>query len=144
MEKIGEAWPKVGETDYSPYMTALAGQNLMPYMSPLGLRVYSLLASKRSFLDLTEKFPLFAFAFADSIIPMILKSDMPTGIFGGSNYLWYYPNTPENKSFVAKYLEYTTKLGSPDRYPSGVGVFAGYCCAKFLTDAILKAGTNRH
>ena len=26
VEKIGEAWPKVGETDYSPYMTALAAQ----------------------------------------------------------------------------------------------------------------------
>ncbi|MFA6222831.1 MAG: ABC transporter substrate-binding protein [Desulfomonilaceae bacterium] len=142
VEKIGEAWPKVGETDYSPYMTALAGAKPDAVYVAFGASGLLPFSKQAKLFGLTEKFPLFAFAFADSIIPMILKSDMPTGIFGGSNYLWYYPNTPENKSFVAKYLEYTTKLGSPDKYPSGIGVFAGYCCAKFLTDAILKAGTT--
>ena len=142
VEKVGEAWPKVGETDYSPYMTALAATKPDAVYVAFGASGLLAFSKQAKLFGLTDKFPLFAFAFADSTTPMVLKSDMPTGIYGGSNYLWYYPDTPENKDFVAKYLEYTTKLGEPDKYPSGVGVFAGYSCAKFLTEAIAKAGTT--
>jgi branched-chain amino acid transport system substrate-binding protein len=142
VEKVGEAWPKLGETDYGPYMTALSAANPEAVYVAFGGSGLLAFSKQAKLFGLTEKFPLFAFAFADSTAPMVLKQDVPTGLYGGSNYLWYYPDTPENKAFVAKYLEYSTKEGAPDKYPSGVGVFAGYCCAKFLTDAILKAGTT--
>jgi len=63
------------------------------------------------------------------------------GAYGGINYLWYYPDTPANKAFVKKYYEYSKKFGHPDPYPSGLGSFGGYSSAKFLTEAILKAGS---
>ena len=66
---------------------------------------------------------------------------MPTGAYAANNYFWYYPDTPANKAFVAKYLEYTTKAGKPDPYPSGIGAFGGYCSALFMVDAIKKAGS---
>jgi len=90
---------------------------------------------------LFDKVPVFAFALADSLFPKVLKENMPTGVYGATNYLWYYPDTPANKAFVKKYLEYTTKAGKPDPYPSGIGAFGGYCSAMFLTKAILKAGS---
>jgi branched-chain amino acid transport system substrate-binding protein len=67
---------------------------------------------------------------------------MPIGAYGGNNYLWYYPDDKANKGFVKKYLAFTKKKGKPDPYPSGIGVFGGYCCARFLTEAILKAGST--
>lgn len=142
VEKVGEAWPKVGETDYSPYMTALAAQKPDAVYVAFGASGLLAFTKQAKLFGLTEKFPLFAFALADSTTPVVLKEDMPTGMYGGSNYLWYYPDTAANKAFVAKYLEYTTKQGQPDQHPSGVGVFAGYSCAKFLTEAILKAGST--
>ncbi len=143
VEKVGEAWPKVGETDYSPYMTALTAANPDAVYVAFGASGLLAFSKQAKLFRLTEKFPLFAFAFADSTSPVVLKEDMPTGIYGGSNYLWYYPDTPENKAFVAACNEYATKHGESNKYPSGVGTFAGYCCAKFLTDAIAKAGTTQ-
>jgi len=142
VEKVGEAWPKVGETDYSPYMTALAAQKPDAVYVAFGASGLLAFTKQAKLFGLTEKFPLFAFALADSTTPAVLKDDMPTGMYGASNYLWYYPDTAANKAFVAKYLEYTTKQGQPDQHPSGVGVFAGYSCARFLTEAILKAGST--
>jgi branched-chain amino acid transport system substrate-binding protein len=66
---------------------------------------------------------------------------MPTGAYAANNYLWYYPDTAANKAFIKKYLEYTTKAGKPDPYPSGIGAFGAYCSAKFLINGISKAGS---
>jgi branched-chain amino acid transport system substrate-binding protein len=141
VEKVGEAWTKLGETDYTPYMTALSAK--APEAVYIAFGASGLLAFTRQakVFGLVEKFPLFAFALADSTTPMVLKQDMPEGMYGASNYLWYYPATPANKEFVAKFAEYSKKAGAPTSYPSGVGVFAGYCCARFLGDAMAKAGT---
>ena len=141
--KIGEAWPKVRETDYTPYLTALLAKKPDAVYAAFGASGLISFFKQAKLFGLFDQVPVFAFAIADSLFPKVLKDNMPTGIYGATNYLWYYPETPANKAFVKKYLEYTTKAGKPDPYPSGIGAFGGYCSAKFLTDAILKAGSTK-
>lgn len=140
VEKVGEAWTKVGETDYTSYMTALQGKN--PDAVYIGFGASGLLAFARQakVFGLIEKVPIFGFGLADSTTPMVLKEDTPEGLYGASNYLWYYPADEANKAFVAKAFKFSEKAGTPNPYPSGIGVFAGYTCAKFIIDAVTKAG----
>ena len=138
---IGEAWPKLRETDYTPYMTALLAKKPDAVYASFGASGLISFFKQAKLFGLFDKVPVFAFALADSLFPRVLKGNMPTGVYGATNYLWYYPDTPANKAFVKKYLEYTTKAGKPDPYPSGIGAFGGYCSAMFLTKAIRKAGS---
>jgi branched-chain amino acid transport system substrate-binding protein len=142
VEKVGEVWPKLGETDYSPYLTALVAKKPDAVYAAFGASGLIAFMKQAKLFGLFDQVPVYAFALGDSLFPKALKEDMPVGAYGGVNYLWYYPDTPENKAFVKQYLDFTTKAGAPDPYPSGIGSFAGYCCAKFLTEAIKKAGTT--
>jgi branched-chain amino acid transport system substrate-binding protein len=141
VEKVGEAWPKLKETDYTPYLTALMAKKPDAVYAAFGASGLLSFMKQAKLFGLFDKVPVFAFALADSLFPKVLKENMPIGAYGATNYLWYYPDTPANKAFVKKYLEYTTKAGKPDPYPSGIGAFGGYCSAKFLIGAITKAGS---
>ena len=143
VEKVGEAWPKLQETDYTPYLTALAAKKPEAVYVAFGASGLIALMKQAKLFGLTEKFPVFVFGLADSVFPKFLGESMPADVYGGSNYLWYYPDTPENKEFVKQCAAYTGKDGKPDEHPSGIGFFAGYCCAKFIIGAIQKAdGTD--
>ena len=140
--KIGEAWPKLKETDYTPYLTAMMAKKPEAVYAAFGASGLLSFMKQAKLFGLFKKVPVFAFALGDSLFPKVLKDNMPIGAFAANNYYWYYPDTPANKAFVAKYLEYTTKAGKPDPYPSGIGAFGGYCSAKFLIEAIKKAGST--
>ncbi len=142
VEKVSEAWPKLKETDYTPYLTALVAAKPDAVYAAFGASGLISFFKQAKLFGLFEKVPVFAFALGDSLFPKVLKQNMPVGAYAGANYLFFYPDTPANKAFVKKYLEFTTKKGSPDPYPSGIGAFGGYCSAKFLTTAILKAGST--
>lgn len=142
VEKVGEAWPKLQETDYTPYLTALAAKKPEAVYVAFGASGLIALMKQAKLFGLTEKFPVFVFGLADSVFPKFLGESMPSDVYGGSNYLWYYPDTPANKDFVKQCAEYTGKDGKPDLHPSGIGFFGGYCCAKFLIGAIQKADTT--
>lgn len=132
----GEAWCKLGETDYTSYLTALMAKKPDAACLAFGASGLIPFVKQAKLFGLFEKIPCFAFGLGDSIFPKALKDDMPTGLYGGSNYLWYYPDSEANRAFVAK-----SKQQFDDPYPSGIGIFGGYTSGKFLCDAILKAGT---
>jgi len=139
--KVGEAWPKLKETDYTPYLTALMAKRPDAVYAAFGASGLISFMKQAKLFGLFDKVPVFAYALGDSLFPKVLKQNMPIGVYAGNNYLWYYPETKANKAFVEKYLEYTKKMGKPDPYPTGIGAFGGYCSAMFLTKAILKAGS---
>ena len=138
---VGQAWPKIKETDYTPYLTALMAKKPDAVYAAFGASGLISFMKQAKLFGLFDKIPVFAFALADSLFPKVLKDNMPVGAYAASNYLWYYPESPANKAFLKRYLEYTTKLGKPDPYPSGIGAFGGFCSAMFLTKAITKAGS---
>jgi branched-chain amino acid transport system substrate-binding protein len=135
---IGEAWPKVGETDYTPYLSAMMAQKPDAVFGAWGGSALVPFPKQAKMFGLFEKMPFFAYFLSDSIFPRVLKESYPVGIYSGNSYLWYYPETKANKEFVQKYLEYTTKKGEPEPY-AAEAVFAGYTGARFLMEAMLKA-----
>ncbi|MCP4669111.1 MAG: ABC transporter substrate-binding protein [Deltaproteobacteria bacterium] len=137
--KVGEAWPKLRETDYTPYLTALMAKKPDAVYAAFGASGLISFMKQAKLFGLFDKVPVFAYALGDSIFPKVLKENMPVGAYAANNYLWYYPETRANKAFIKKYLAYTTKAGKPDPYPSGIGAFGAYCSAKFLIDGIAKA-----
>jgi branched-chain amino acid transport system substrate-binding protein len=134
--KVGESWCKLGETDYTSYLTALMAKKPDAAVLAFGASGLIPFVKQAKLFGLFDKVPCFAFGLGDSIFVKVLKDDMPTGLYAGSNYLWYYPNSEANRAFVEK-----SKKQFDDPLPSGIGIFGGYTSGKFLTDAILKAGT---
>ena len=57
----------------------------------------------------------------------------PEGVYGTSQYLFYYPNTPANKAFADEfYMAYK-------RYPKATALI-GYMTAEFIAEGFKKAG----
>jgi branched-chain amino acid transport system substrate-binding protein len=135
-EKVGETWVKLGETDYNSYLTAMMAKKPEGVCLAFGASGLIPVVKQAKMLGLFDKTAFFAFGLADSVFAKALKDDLPVGAYGGSNYLWFYPETAANKAFVEK-----CKAKFNDPYPSGIGIFGGYTSAKFLLDAILKANS---
>jgi branched-chain amino acid transport system substrate-binding protein len=54
-------------------------------------------------------------------------------VWGTVNYLYYYPETPENKAFVNDFQKMYSR-------PPKVGALYGYALAQLITKAYQKAG----
>jgi branched-chain amino acid transport system substrate-binding protein len=63
-----------------------------------------------------------------------LGAEAPAGVMGTTDYLFYYPDTPEHMAFVEAFEE---AYGSPPGFPA----FHGYITAKFIAEAFRKAGS---
>jgi branched-chain amino acid transport system substrate-binding protein len=62
-----------------------------------------------------------------------LGKDGPEGVLGTVNYLFYYPETPENKAFVDEFRKAYNR-------PPKVGALYGYAFANLMAKAYQKAG----
>lgn len=131
---LGQSWWKVGEPDFTPYITAIltakpdavivatGGRDMAPFMK----------AAKAT--GMSEKVAIWIHTAIDhtSVSPLGLEG--PEGILGTSNYLFYYPKTPANRKFVDTFYK------TSGRYPGFYGL-AGYITAKFIAKGFEKAGT---
>jgi branched-chain amino acid transport system substrate-binding protein len=139
---IGEAWPKVGETDYTPYLSAMMAQKPDAALGAFGGASHVPFPKQAKMFGLYEKLPFFHYFLADSIFARVLKESYPVGLYTGMSYLWYHPATQANKDFVQKYLDYTTKKGEPEPYAPET-VFTAYMGARFLMEGMLKAKSTK-
>jgi branched-chain amino acid transport system substrate-binding protein len=139
---IGEAWPKVGETDYTPYLSAMMAQKPDAVYGAWGGSAHVPFTKQAKMFGLFDKTPYLAGFLGDPIFAKALKESYPIGVYTANSYLWYYPATPANKEFVQKYMNYAAKKGDIDAYPAESS-FTGYMGARFLTEAILKAKSTK-
>jgi branched-chain amino acid transport system substrate-binding protein len=139
---VGEAWVPLGATDYSPYVQEIMAKNPSAVFVAFGAGGMAKFMSQAVKGGILEKQRVFLNNMADPALNATL-TDTPIGenALGSSSYLWYYPNTPENKEFVRQYNEFMRKKGVAEPIPPGGTFFSGYCAARFLTEAIKKAGT---
>ena len=133
VQLMGQSWWKVGEPDFTPYITSIlsakpdavivatGGAGCIPFLK----------AAKNT--GFNEKVPIFMHTATELSTLRPLGLDAPEGVIGTSNYYFYYPETPENKAFVDEFKK------AYNRYPS-FGSLIGWYTANFIAKAYEKAG----
>lgn len=133
VELLGQSWWKVGEPDFTPYITSIlsakpdavivatGGAGCIPFLK----------AAKNT--GFNEKVPIFMHTATELSTLRPLGLDAPEGVIGTSNYYFYFPETPENKAFVDEFRK------AYDRYPS-FGSLIGWFTANFIAKAYEKSG----
>lgn len=133
VELLGQSWWKVGEPDFTPYITAILSANPDAVIVATGGAgcVPFLKAAKAT--GFNERVPFFMHTATELSTLKPLGLQAPEGVIGTSNYFFYYPETTANKSFVKKFeTAYSRK--------PAVGAVYGFLAAKFIFGAYKKAG----
>jgi branched-chain amino acid transport system substrate-binding protein len=131
---LGQSWWKVGEPDFTPYITAIMAAKPDAVIIATGGRdcVPFLKAAKST--GFNERVPFYMHTATELSTLIPLGADAPEGVLGTSNYFFYYPETEANKAFVADFK------AAYDRNPK-VGALYGYITANFIAKAYEKAGS---
>ena len=135
VQKIGESWWKPGEPDLIPYITAIlsAKPDAVIFCTGGGSMANIMKAVKAT--GMAEKLPIYIHSATDHAVLKPLGLDAPEGVMGTIDYLFYYPQTPENQKFVK---DFEARYGMPPGFPA----FQGYLTAKFIAAAFQKAGSR--
>jgi branched-chain amino acid transport system substrate-binding protein len=133
VEKIGESWWKIGEPDLVPYFTAiLAAKPDAVIFCTGGASMTNALKALKS-TGLAAKIPSWIHTAIDHAVLKPLGAEGPEGVLGTIQYLFYYPETPENMSFVKKF---EAAYGNPPGFPA----FNAYLTAHYIAEGFRKAG----
>ncbi len=133
VRKLSESWWKVGTTDFTPYISAIL------HAKPDFIIVATGGASMVSFQQaakaagLEKKIPFYQHTGIELSTLEPQGSAAPAGIYGTANYLFFYPDTPENKTFVKDFR------ANYNRYPKA-GALYGYAVGMLLEKAYVRAG----
>jgi len=133
VELLGQSWWKVGEPDFTPYITAILSAKPDAVIVATGGRdcVPFLKAAKAT--GFNERVPFFMHTATELSTLKPLGLDAPENVIGTSNYFYYYPETAANQSFVKNFeTAYSRK--------PAVGAVYGFLAAKFIFGAYNKAG----
>jgi len=133
VELLGQSWWKVGEPDFTPYITAMLSAKPDAVIVATGGAgcVPFLKASVATGFNKSVPFYMHTATEMSTLAPLGLTA--PEGVLGTSNYYYYYPDTPENKAFVKEFKD------AYGRFPK-VGALYGYITANFIAKAYEKAG----
>ncbi|WP_419663818.1 amino acid/amide ABC transporter substrate-binding protein [Desulfosarcina variabilis str. Montpellier] len=133
VELLGQSWWKVGEPDFTPYITAILSAQPDAVIIATGGRdcVPFLKAAKAT--GFNERVPFFMHTATELSTLKPLGLDGPEGVIGTSNYFFYFPESDANQQFVADFKK------AYNREPA-VGAVYGLLTAKFIAQAYQKAG----
>ena len=130
---LGQSWWKVGEPDFTPYITAILAAKPDAVIVATGGRdcVPFLKAAKAT--GFNQRVPFYMHTAIGLSALKALGSEAPEGVIGTTNYFFYYPETAANKDFVKKFeMAYQRK--------PAVGALYGTLAAEFIFGAYKKAG----
>jgi branched-chain amino acid transport system substrate-binding protein len=130
---VGESWWKVGEPDFTPYITSMLSAKPDAVIIATGGAgcVPFLKAAKAT--GFNDKAPFFMHTATELSTLRPLALEAPEGVIGTANYYFYFPETPENKAFVEEFQK------AYGRYPS-FGSLVGWITGQFIAKAYEKAG----
>jgi branched-chain amino acid transport system substrate-binding protein len=133
VQKIGESWWKIGEADLVPYLTSI--MNAKPdavIFCTGGASMTNCIKALKS-TGMAAKIPSWIHTAIDHAVLKPLGAEAPEGVMGTIQYLFYYPETPENKSFVSAFQK---AYGGPPGFPA----FNAWITAQLIAGAFEKAG----
>ncbi len=130
---LGQTWWKVGETDFVPYITQILAAN--PDYIILGNSGASVIGFQKAAkaTGLITKVPIYQHTAIEFSVLTSLGLDGPENVAGTASYMFYYPQTPENKAFVAKFQKLYNRLPT-------MPAFFGYVTSSLVAKAYQKAG----
>lgn len=133
---IGQAWPKLGEMEYTPYITTILAKKPDCVANWFyGGQAIALIKQAKPY-GFFEKFRFITGAEVVSTeMAAPLGKDMPEGIWGNAYDLFYWPDTPEHNRWIQAYKDKTGEAWVPG------WAIQGYMGTYFLYEAIKKAGT---
>lgn len=133
VELLGQSWWKVGEPDFTPYITAILSAKPDAVIIATGGRdcVPFLKAAKAT--GFNERVPFFMHTATELSTLKPLGLEAPEGVIGTSNYFFYYPKSPANQEFVENFEK------AYNRKPA-VGAVYGLLAAHYIFGAYEKAG----
>jgi branched-chain amino acid transport system substrate-binding protein len=133
VEKIGQSWWKIGEPDLVPYFTAIraAKPDAVIFCTGGASMTNAMKALKST--GLAAEVPSWIHTAIDHAVLKPLGAEGPEGVMGTIQYLFYYPETPENKAFVEAFEK---AYGNPPGFPA----FNAYITAHLIAEAFRKAG----
>ncbi len=132
-EAVSKQWPKIGTTDFTPFITALmSAKPEIVHSSCWG-------TDQMTFIKQAKGYGFFnniKYLVMNGGMPLLrpMGQEMPEGVYVMSEAHFVYPGSPENKAF---YDEYKKRTG---RYPSDYSML-GWNAATFVLAGIEKAGT---
>lgn len=133
VELLGQSWWKVGETDFTPYITQiLAAKPDFVIVATGGGGMVNFQKAAQS-TGFNRKVPFYQHTAIELSTLMPQGQNAPEGVYGTANYLFYYPDTKENKAFVEEFRK------AYNRYPKS-GALYGYMTAEFIAKSFEKAG----
>jgi branched-chain amino acid transport system substrate-binding protein len=130
---VGQTWWKLGETDFGPYITQM--ESAKPDFIIIGCSGATVIAFQKAAkaTGLDKTIPFYQHTAIDTVILRAVGNEGPEGVVGTANYMFYYPQTAENKTFAQTYEKLYSK---PPSMPS----FYGHTAAQFIAKAFQKAG----
>ncbi|MCK9226245.1 MAG: ABC transporter substrate-binding protein [Syntrophorhabdaceae bacterium] len=132
-QKVGETWWKVGEADFTPYITQiLAAKPDFIIVATGGSGMVNFQKAAKA-TGLSQKIPFYQHTATELSVLAPQGPNGPEGVYGTANYFFYYPDTPENRAFVADFKK------AYNRNPR-IGALYGYMTAQFIVAGYKKAG----
>jgi branched-chain amino acid transport system substrate-binding protein len=134
---VGQAWPKLGETEWTPFITAILAAKPEVVLNFVYGDMFIAFVKQAKPYGYFEKVRVISGAeMVSTEMAAPLGKDMPEGILGNAYDVFYWPDTPEHKKFVKAYLDKTGESFVPG------WAIQGYIGTYFLAEAIKKAGTT--
>lgn len=133
VQKVGETWWKVGEADFTPYITQiLAAKPDFIIVATGGSGMVNFQKAAKA-TGLSQKVPFYQHTATELSVLAPQGQNAPEGVYGTANYFFYYPDTAQNKAFVADFKK------AYNRNPR-IGALYGYMTAQFIAEGYKKAG----
>jgi len=106
----GQTWWKVGEADFTPYITQiLAAKPDFLIVATGGSGMVNFQKAAKA-TGLAQKIPFYQHTATEHSVLKPQGLNAPEGVYGTSNYFFYYPDTPANRAFVEEFKK-TYKRG---------------------------------
>jgi len=134
VQLLGQTYWKVGDADIAPYITQmLAAKPDALIITTGGAGMVNFMKAAKT-MGVAQRVPIYMHTAIEVSVLQALGAEAPEGILGTAAYMFYYPETPENKAFVDEFRK------TYNRYPK-VGAIYGTIAANLIVKAYQKAGS---
>jgi branched-chain amino acid transport system substrate-binding protein len=143
IEVITDAWPKLGQPDFTEVITKILQAKPQALYTILYAGDLSAFINQGNIYALFGQTSVFSPNIADYPVLTAVKS-LPTGIYSGARYLTTFPATPQNKAwgdaYFARYHEYPTnwswQAATSMQFLEAAAKKAGSLDSKKMADAL--------